>query len=66
MPVIVNIVGKTLEEYVQVAERLNDCPEVSGFELNISCPNVKEGGIAFGTEARHGCRRHRGGARGDE
>lgn len=51
-PVIVNIVGKTLEEYVQVATRLNDCAEVSGFELNISCPNVKEGGIAFGTDAR--------------
>jgi dihydroorotate dehydrogenase (NAD+) catalytic subunit len=48
-PVIVNIVGKTIPEYVAVAERLNDFPEVSGFELNISCPNVKEGGIAFGT-----------------
>jgi len=52
VPVIVNIVGKTLEEYVQVAERLNDCLEISGFELNISCPNVKEGGIAFGIDAR--------------
>lgn len=49
-PVIVNIVGKTIVEYVKVVEILNDCPEVSGFELNISCPNVKEGGIAFGTD----------------
>ncbi len=49
-PVIVNIVGKTIVEYAKVAEVLNSCPEVSGFELNISCPNVKEGGIAFGTD----------------
>ena len=48
-PVIVNIVGKTIAEYAKVAEVLTDYPEVSGFELNISCPNVKEGGIAFGT-----------------
>jgi dihydroorotate dehydrogenase (NAD+) catalytic subunit len=49
-PVIVNIVGKTIPEYVNVVERLNDCPEVSGYELNISCPNVKEGGLAFGAD----------------
>jgi dihydroorotate dehydrogenase (NAD+) catalytic subunit len=49
-PVIVNIVGKTIEEYAQVAAILNEQPEVSGFELNISCPNIKEGGIAFGTD----------------
>lgn len=49
-PVIVNIVGKTIEEYAEVARILNDYPEVSGFEINISCPNVKEGGIAFGTD----------------
>jgi dihydroorotate dehydrogenase (NAD+) catalytic subunit len=49
-PVIVNIVGKSIEEYVSVAERLTACPEVSAFELNISCPNVKEGGIAFGVD----------------
>ena len=47
---IVNIVGKTTEEYAEVARILNDYPEVSGFEINISCPNVKEGGIAFGTD----------------
>lgn len=49
-PVIVNIVGKKIEEYAEVAEILSEYPEVSGFELNISCPNVKEGGIAFGTD----------------
>jgi dihydroorotate dehydrogenase (NAD+) catalytic subunit len=49
-PVIVNIVGKTIGEYVAVAERLSEFPEIAGFELNISCPNVKEGGIAFGTD----------------
>ena len=50
VPVIVNLVGKSIAEYVAVAERLSGCPEVSGFELNISCPNIKEGGIAFGTD----------------
>jgi dihydroorotate dehydrogenase (NAD+) catalytic subunit len=49
-PVIVNIVGKTIDEYVRVAEILSAYPEIAGFELNISCPNVKEGGIAFGTD----------------
>ncbi len=48
-PVIVNIVGKTIEEYAAVAEILSERSEVKAFELNISCPNVKEGGIAFGT-----------------
>jgi dihydroorotate dehydrogenase (NAD+) catalytic subunit len=48
-PVIVNIVGKTVHEYAEVASILNDYPEVSAFELNISCPNIKEGGLAFGT-----------------
>lgn len=49
-PVIVNIVGKTIDEYAAVAGILSGYPEISGFELNISCPNVKEGGIAFGTD----------------
>lgn len=49
--VVVNIVGRTVEEYVRVAERLT--PEVAdAVELNISCPNVKEGGLAFGTNLR--------------
>lgn len=49
-PVIVNFFGNTLEEYGEVAARLSDIPEVAGVELNISCPNVKEGGIVFGTD----------------
>nr|PZN40655.1 MAG: dihydroorotate dehydrogenase [Bacillota bacterium] len=49
--IVVNIVGRTVEEYVRVAERLT--PEVAdAVELNISCPNVKEGGLAFGTSPR--------------
>lgn len=46
-PVIVNIAGNTPEEYGEVAKYL-DVPGVAAIELNISCPNVKEGGIAFG------------------
>lgn len=48
--VIVNVVGKTTEEYIEVVERLADC-DVDMLEINISCPNVKEGGIAFGQNA---------------
>lgn len=48
-PVIVNIAGKTVEEYGQLAERLN-VAGVAGLEVNISCPNVKQGGIVFGTD----------------
>jgi dihydroorotate dehydrogenase (NAD+) catalytic subunit len=51
-PVIVNFFGNTLEEYGEVARRLSDLPEVRGVELNISCPNVKQGGIVFGTDPR--------------
>ena len=49
-PTIVNFFGNTLEEYGEVAARLNDISEVAGVELNISCPNVKKGGIVFGTD----------------
>ncbi|NLL70174.1 MAG: dihydroorotate dehydrogenase [Epulopiscium sp.] len=49
--IVVNIAGKTIEEYCQVAERLADA-DVDLLELNISCPNVKEGGVAFGTDPR--------------
>ena len=49
-PVIANFFGNTLEEYGEVARRLSDIPEVAGVELNISCPNVKQGGIVFGTD----------------
>jgi dihydroorotate dehydrogenase (NAD+) catalytic subunit len=47
--VIVNVFGYSLEEYVGVVERLDGVPGVSGLEVNISCPNVKAGGIVFGT-----------------
>ncbi len=46
--VIVNLSGSTLEDYIEAAEMLNDLDKLPGIELNISCPNVKEGGMAFG------------------
>jgi len=49
-PVIVNIWGKTAEEYGRVARRLDAEPGVAALEVNVSCPNVKEGGSAFGTD----------------
>lgn len=49
-PVIVNLYGNTLEEYGEVASRLDPLPGVAGIEVNISCPNVKQGGIVFGTD----------------
>ena len=49
VPVIVNIWGTTLEEYGEVAAILDAADGVHALEINISCPNVKEGGIAFGT-----------------
>lgn len=52
VPVIVNIWGTSAEEYGEVAARLDDVPGVAGIEINISCPNVKEGGITFGTDPR--------------
>ncbi|EPR28197.1 dihydroorotate dehydrogenase [Geobacillus sp. WSUCF1] len=49
VPIIANIAGSTVEEYVEVAEAISKAPNVHALELNISCPNVKKGGIAFGT-----------------
>ena len=49
VPVLVNILGDTLDEYREIAKRLADVPGVAGIEVNISCPNVKKGGVAFGT-----------------
>lgn len=49
MNVIVNISGSSVEDYAEIAERL-DVPDVAALEINISCPNVKEGGIVFGTD----------------
>src|SRR5437764_15043865 len=46
--VIVNVCGTTLEEYVELARILSDADGVAALELNISCPNIKEGGITFG------------------
>ena len=46
--VIVNICGSTLDEYVEIARILSDVEGVAALELNISCPNIKEGGIQFG------------------
>jgi len=48
--VIVNIYGKTEEEYVEVAKKLDQQPGIFGLELNVSCPNVAAGGMAFGTD----------------
>ncbi|MBC8434013.1 MAG: dihydroorotate dehydrogenase [Desulfobacterales bacterium] len=47
-PILVNIYGKTKEEYAELAARLDDIEAISGIEVNISCPNVKAGGAAFG------------------
>jgi len=47
--VIVNVNGNYIEEYVALAERINNLDKISAIELNISCPNVKMGGMAFGT-----------------
>ncbi|MGB4205072.1 MAG: dihydroorotate dehydrogenase [Bacteroidales bacterium] len=47
--VIVNVSGSTVEEYESVAEKINELEKIPAIELNISCPNVKEGGMAFGT-----------------
>ncbi|TLS35269.1 dihydroorotate dehydrogenase [Pseudalkalibacillus caeni] len=49
VPIIANIAGSKVEDYVVVAEKISTAPNVHALELNISCPNVKEGGIAFGT-----------------
>ena len=51
-PVFVNVAGRTIDEYTEVAQRLDEVEEIAGLEVNISCPNVKEGGITFGTDAK--------------
>jgi dihydroorotate dehydrogenase (NAD+) catalytic subunit len=47
--VIVNVNGSTIEEYIELTQRINELEHISAIELNISCPNVKQGGMAFGT-----------------
>lgn len=49
-PIIANVAGATEEDYVTVCARIGDAKAVKAIELNISCPNVKHGGIAFGTD----------------
>ena len=51
-PVIVNVFGYCLEDYVEVIHRLEDQEGISAYELNISCPNVKQGGMQFGASPR--------------
>jgi len=50
LPVIVNIAGDTVEDYARLAGRLERVPGVAGLEVNISCPNVKKGGLQFGSD----------------
>ena len=51
-PVMANVSGFSTEEYVEVCEKLDACPEIGWLEVNISCPNVHGGGMAFGTDPR--------------
>ncbi|MBO0472671.1 dihydroorotate dehydrogenase B (NAD(+)), catalytic subunit [Enterococcus sp. DIV0840] len=50
VPIIANVAGACEEDYVEVCSKIGDAPNVKAIELNISCPNVKHGGIAFGTD----------------
>ena len=50
VPVIANIYGCAVDEYVELARRLEDVAEIRAMEVNISCPNVKAGGVAFGVD----------------
>jgi len=49
---IVNVSGSTIEDYIACAEKVNDLSQIPAIELNISCPNVKQGGMAFGTNCQ--------------
>ncbi len=51
-PVLVNIFGSTVEEYGEMARRLSDVEGIAGMEVNISCPNLKAGGVVFASEPR--------------
>jgi dihydroorotate dehydrogenase (NAD+) catalytic subunit len=50
--VVVNVAGRTIDDYVAVAKKLNGCRGIDMLEINISCPNVKEGGLAFGAKQK--------------
>jgi dihydroorotate dehydrogenase (NAD+) catalytic subunit len=49
---IVNVAGSTIDEYTQVVQRLEQASGIDGYEINISCPNVREGGLSFGSNPR--------------
>ncbi len=49
-PVFINVYGTTVEEYTQMAARIDELENIAGIEVNISCPNVKAGGVAFGVD----------------
>ncbi|MBQ8508228.1 MAG: dihydroorotate dehydrogenase, partial [Clostridia bacterium] len=51
-PVMANISGFSLDEYVEVCEKIDKCEQVGWLEVNISCPNVHGGGMSFGTDAK--------------
>lgn len=50
LPIIANVAGSTQEDYVTVCQKISQAPNVKAIELNVSCPNVKHGGITFGTD----------------
>ena len=52
IPLIVNIWGRTIEQYEEVAARFDAVPGVHALEINISCPNIKQGGLSFGSDPR--------------
>ena len=52
VPIIANVAGSLAEDYVEVARTISRAPNVHALELNISCPNVKQGGITFGTDPK--------------
>lgn len=52
IPIVANVAGSTTEEYTRVAKAFNHTSDVSALELNISCPNVKNGGVQFGTDPK--------------
>ena len=55
LPVIASVAGSSVEEYVEVAGRLTSSGRVQALELNVSCPNVKRGGVEFGMESQTTC-----------
>ncbi len=52
VPIIANIAGESIDEYVELAGRLDGVKEIAAVELNVSCPNVKKGGMKFGEDAK--------------